>query len=216
MDFDLPPTSDPRRLAVRTWLRAHPEPTGKQLAEAGYVAPQLPEPWGLSADPMHQLVIDDELSNAGIEPPRNIIGIGWAAPTILLAGTEDQKQRFLPTILSGEEMWCQLFSEPDAGSDLANLSTRAVADGDEYVVDGEKVWTSYAHQSQFGILLARTDPDVAKHRGISYFICPMDAPGVTVQPLRDMTGMHTFNHVFFDHVRIPASLRVGVRSGDHR
>ena len=209
MDFDLLPDDDPGRLAVRAWLGEHPNPTGEQLAEAGYVAPHLPAPWGLSADPMYQLVIDEELARAGVELPQNNIGIGWAAPTILLAGTEEQKQRYLPKILSGEEVWCQLFSEPDAGSDLADLSTRAVADGDEYVVNGSKIWTSGAHRSQFGILIARTDPDVAKHRGISYFICPMDLPGITMRPIIDMTTAHSFNQVFFDDVRIPAGLRVG-------
>jgi len=209
VDFDLPPDDDPRRLDVRAWLAAHPHPTGRQLAEAGYVAPQLPPPWGLSADPMLQIVIDEELARAGVERPRNTIGIGWAAPTIFVAGTEEQKQRYLPTILSGEEVWCQLFSEPDAGSDLANLSTRATRDGDEYVVNGSKIWTSGGHRSHFGILLARTNPDVAKHRGISYFICPMDLPGITIRPIVDMTTAHSFNQVFFDDVRLPARLRVG-------
>ena len=209
MDFDLPSDDDPRRLEVRAWLRDHPNPSGRDLAEAGYVAPQLPPPWGLSADPMHQVVIDEELSAAGVELPQNTIGIGWAAPTILMAGTEEQKQRYVPKILSGEEFWCQLFSEPDAGSDLASLATRAVRDGDEYVVNGSKIWTSGGHRAQFGILIARTDPDVPKHKGISYFICPMDAPGLTMRPIIDMTTAHSFNQVFFDDVRIPASLRVG-------
>jgi len=127
----------------------------------------------------------------------------------LMAGTEEQKQRYLPKLLSGEEFWCQLFSEPDAGSDLANLAARAVRDGDEYVVNGTKIWTSGGHLARFGILIARTDADVAKHRGISYFICPMDLPGITMTPIVDMTTAHSFNQVFFDDVRIPASLRVG-------
>ena len=209
MDFDLPPDDDPRRLAVRAWLKDHPKPTGRQLAEAGYVAPQLPPPWGLNADPMHQVIIDEELSAAVVELPRNTIGTGWAAPTILAAGTEEQKQRYLPKILSGEEFWCQLFSEPDAGSDLANLGTRAVRDGDEYVVNGSKIWTSGGHRAQLGILIARTNAEVPKHRGISYFICPMDLPGITMRPIIDMTTAHSFNQVFFDDVRIPARLRVG-------
>ncbi len=158
---------------------------------------------------MHQLIIDDELRRAGVELPSNAIGIGWAGPTILAAGTDEQKQRYLLPILSGEEIWCQLFSEPEAGSDLANLSTRAVRDGDEYVVNGSKIWTSYGHISKFGILIARTDPDVRKHRGISYFICPMDLPGISMSPIIDMTTAHSFNQVFFDDVRIPASLRIG-------
>jgi 3-oxochol-4-en-24-oyl-CoA dehydrogenase len=208
MDFDLPPEDDPRRLAVRAWLEANPRPTGRQLAAAGYVVPQWPPPWGLDADPIHQLIIDDELDRAGVHRPGGI-GIGWAAPTLLVAGTTEQQQRFLPGILSGEDQWCQLFSEPDAGSDLAGLSTRAERDGDEYVVTGSKIWSSGAHQSRYGILIARTDPDVPKHRGISYFVCPMDLPGITLRPIVDMTTAHAFNQVFLDGVRLAASLRVG-------
>ena len=208
MDFDFPPEDDPRRLAVREWIAANPHPSGAQVAAAGYVVPHWPAPWGLDTDLMHQLIIDEELDRAGILRPDGI-GIGWAAPTILLAGTDEQKQRYLPKIFSGEEQWCQLFSEPDAGSDLAALGTRAVRDGDEYVVNGSKIWTSGGHRSQLGILIARTDPNVPKHKGISYFICPMDLPGLTMQPIIDMTTAHSFNQVFFDDVRIPAPLRVG-------
>lgn len=208
MDFELPPEDDPRRLEVRAWLVEHPDPSGTEVAEAGYAVPHWPAPWGLDADPMHQLVIDQELSAAGVRRPGGI-GIGWAAPTLLLAGTEEQQQRFLPGILSGQDQWCQLFSEPDAGSDLASLATRAERDGDEYVVNGSKIWTSGGHHSRYGILIARTDPNVAKHKGISYFVCPMDLPGVTLAPVVDMTTAHSFNQVFFDDVRLPASLRVG-------
>jgi len=216
MDFDLPPDDDPRRAAVRRWIAEHPDPTGKQLAEAGYVVPHWPRPWGLEADGLHQIVIDEELAAAGVKRPDNLIGIGWAAPTILAAGTPEQKDRYLWPIFSGEEYWCQLFSEPDSGSDLASLSTRAERDGDTYVVNGSKIWSSGAHHSKFGILIARTDPDVPKHRGISYFICPMDAPGVTMQPIVDMTTAHSFNQVFFDDVRLPASLRVGAEGDGWR
>jgi alkylation response protein AidB-like acyl-CoA dehydrogenase len=209
MDFDLPAEDHPTRQAVRDWVGANPNPSGKVLAEAGYVVPHWPRPWGLDADPIDQLVIDDELAKAGIRRPNNHIGIGWAAPTIFLAGSPEQHERYLPKIFSGEEFWCQLFSEPDAGSDLAHLGTRAVRDGDEYVVNGSKIWSSGAHHSQLGILIARTDPDVPKHKGISYFICPMDLPGITMSPIVDMTTAHSFNQVFFDDVRIPASLRVG-------
>jgi alkylation response protein AidB-like acyl-CoA dehydrogenase len=209
MDFELPADDDPRRLAVREWLAAHPSPTGRQLAEAGYVAPHWPAPWGLSADPIHQLIIDDELTRAGVRRPTNPIGIGWAGPTILYAGTAEQKQRYLMPALAGEEFWCQLFSEPGSGSDLASLGTRAVLDGDEWIVNGQKIWTSGAQYASFGILIARTDPDLAKHKGISYFICPMDAPGIEIRPITEMTGGHTFNEVFFTDVRIPAGNLVG-------
>ena len=216
MDFDLPDDDDPRRVAVRRWLADYPNPSGQQLAEAGYVVPHWPQPWGLEANGLHQLIVDEELSAAGVKRPDNLIGIGWAAPTILVAGTPEQKDRYLWPIFSGEEYWCQLFSEPDSGSDLASLSTRAVRDGDTYVVNGSKIWSSGAHHSKFGILIARTNPDVPKHTGISYFICPMDAPGVTMQPIVDMTTAHSFNQVFFDDVRLPASLRVGAEGDGWR
>ena len=209
MDFQLPADDDPRRLEVRAWLAEHPQPTGRQLAEAGYVAPHWPAPWGLGADPIHQLIIDDELTKAKVRRPVNPIGIGWAGPTILYAGTEEQKHQYLFPILSGEEFWCQLFSEPGSGSDLANLGTRAVRDGDEFVVNGQKIWTSGAQYSKYGILIARTDPDLPKHKGISYFVCPMDAPGIERRPITEMTGGHTFNEVFFTDVRIPAANLIG-------
>ena len=209
MDFELLAEDDPRRLAVREWLTAHPKPTGRQLAEAGYVAPHWPAPWGLGADAMHQLIIDDELRRAGVRRPINPIGIGWAGPTLLYAGTDEQKKQYLAPILSGEEFWCQLFSEPDAGSDLANLGTRAVRDGDEFIINGSKIWTSGAQHSKYGILIARTDPDVPKHKGVSYFVCPMDLPGIEVRKIIEMTGGHTFNEVFFTDVRIPAANLVG-------
>ncbi len=209
MDFELPTDDDPRRVAVREWLAAHPDPTDRQLAESGYVAPHWPAPWGLDADPIHQIIIDDELRRAGVRRPSNQIGIGWAGPTIIYAGTEAQKERYLVPLLAAEEIWCQLFSEPDAGSDLANLGTRAERDGDTYVVNGQKIWTSFGHIAQFGILIARTNPDAPKHKGVSYFICPMDTPGIEVRPIIEMTGSHTFNEVFFTDVRIPAENLVG-------
>ena len=211
VDTALPPDDDPRRTEIRAWLAEHPAPTGRQLAERGMVAPHWPAPWGLGADPTHQLLVDEELRRAGVRRPENTIGIGWAGPTLLHAGTPEQKERFLFPLLAADEIWCQLFSEPGAGSDLASLTTRADLDGDEWVVRGQKVWTSYAHQAHYGILLARTEPDAPKHQGISYFICPMDAPGITVRPLVDMTGAHTFNEVFLDEVRLPAANLVGQR-----
>jgi len=201
---------------VRAWLEANPRPTASALAERGLVAPHWPEPWGLGADAATQLAIDELLAAAGVTRPSNPIGVGWAGPTILEGGTEAQQRRWLPRLLSGQDFWCQLFSEPDAGSDLASLRTRAVLDGDEWVVTGQKIWTSYAHVAAFGILLARTDPEAEPHQGISYFVCPMDAPGITVRPLVDMTGDHTFNEVFFDEVRIPADHLIGAVNGGWR
>ena len=213
MDLALPGEEHPARLEFRRWLSEHPGPTARQLADAGYVAPHWPRPWGLGADPVEQLVIDDEMRRAGVRRPSNQIGIGWAGPTLIHAGTEAQKLRYLRPLLAAEEIWCQLFSEPGAGSDLASLSTRAERDGDEWVVTGQKVWTSFAHVASLGILLARTDPDAPKHSGISYFICPMDAPGVSVRPIVDMTGDHAFNEVFLDGVRLSAEHLVGEVNG---
>jgi 3-oxochol-4-en-24-oyl-CoA dehydrogenase len=209
VDLALPGDGHPARVAVQEWLRANPSPSPRELAESGYVVPHWPRPWGLEAGPVDQLVIDEELRAAGTKRPFNPIGIGWAGPTLMFAGTDEQKLRYLPGLLSGEEVWCQLFSEPGAGSDLAGLSTRAVSDGDGWVVSGQKVWTSYAHLASFGILLARTDPDAPKHAGISYFVCPMDAAGVTIRPIVDMTGDHAFNEVFFDDVRLGPEHLVG-------
>jgi 3-oxochol-4-en-24-oyl-CoA dehydrogenase len=205
----MPSETDPRRISIRAWLSANPNPTGRQLAEAGYVAPHWPKPYGLGADPLEQLIIDDELTRARVKRPSNAIGIGWAAPTIIAGGSKELQDEFLLPILSGEYIFCQLFSEPDAGSDLASLSTRAIRDGDVYVVNGSKIWTSGGHYSKYGILIARTNPDASKHRGISYFVCPMDLPGITMAPIIDMTTAHSFNQVFFDDVRIPAKYLVG-------
>jgi len=209
VDFELPGPDDPRRSELRAWLRDHPSPSGKELADAGLMAPHWPEPYGRGADPMTQLIIDDELRAARVNRPYNPIGIGWAGPTLLQAGTVEQQARYLPPMLAGEEIWCQLFSEPGSGSDLASLSTRAVRDGDTYVVTGQKIWTSLGHLARYGILIARSATEVAKHDGITYFICPMDAPGITVRPIVEMTGAHSFNEVFLDEVRIPVENRVG-------
>jgi alkylation response protein AidB-like acyl-CoA dehydrogenase len=209
MDFELPSKEDARRVAVRSWIEANPSPSGRELADAGYVSPHWPEPWGLGADPIHQLIIDEELRAAGVRRPNNPIGIGWAGPTLVHAGTPEQQARYLPKLLSGDEIWCQLFSEPEAGSDLASLATRAVRDGDEWIINGSKIWTSLAQFATYGILIARTDPDVPKHQGISYFVCPMDLPGIEIRPIVEMTGGHTFNEVFLTDVRLPADALVG-------
>ena len=197
------------REALANFLAEHPKPSATELAEAGYVAPHWPRPWGRGAGPAEQLAIDEGLRSAGISRPSNPIGIGWAGPTLLVAGTPEQQERWLPGLLTAEDFWCQLFSEPDAGSDLAALRTRAVRDGEEWVIDGVKVWTSYGHRADYGILIARTDAEGDRHHGITYFVCPMDTPGVEVSPLVDMTGAHTFNQVTFNEVRLSDDHRVG-------
>lgn len=209
MDELLPPDHDPRRLKVRKWIADNQGFSNRELAQSGYVAPHWPAPYGLGADPVHQLIIDEELLRAGITRPSNQIGIGWAAPTIIFAGTQAQKDRYVLPALAAEEIWCQLFSEPGAGSDLASLSTTAVRDGDEWVINGQKVWTTGAHYSKFGILIARTNPNVPKHKGITYFICPMDTPGIEIRTIRNIAGAESFNEVFFTDVRIPADCVVG-------
>ncbi|MGW3966998.1 acyl-CoA dehydrogenase family protein [Amycolatopsis sp. NPDC005003] len=167
---------------------------------------------GQNAPRALQSVVDNVFTDAGAPDnnPRRIgIGLGMAAPTILAFGTPEQRERFLRPLWTGEEVWCQLFSEPGAGSDLAALGTRAVRDGDDWIVTGQKVWTSGAHESQWGILVTRTDPDVPKHQGMTYFLCDMTAPGVEVRPLRQITGEAEFNEVFLTDVRIPDTQRLG-------
>jgi 3-oxochol-4-en-24-oyl-CoA dehydrogenase len=209
VDVDLPAEDDPRRLEVRRWFDEHPSPAPRDLVAAGYVVPHWPRPYGLDADPALQLIIEGEMRRAGVSKPMNPIGIGHCGPIIVALGNDEQKQRYLLPMLAGEELWCQLFSEPGAGSDLANLSTRAERDGDIYRVNGQKIWTSLADHAKFGILIARTRNDVSKHRGISYFIISMDLPGIEVRPIRNMTGESGFNEVFFTDVRVPAENLIG-------
>jgi alkylation response protein AidB-like acyl-CoA dehydrogenase len=160
---------------------------------------------GLGLSRKLQPAISDRLRAAGapIVAVRNPIGYGMAAPTIVTMGSEHQKLRYLRPLFTGEEVWCQLFSEPGAGSDVASLATRAVRDGDEWIVNGQKVWTTLAHAARFGMLLARTNPDAEKHKGLTYFVLDMHAPGVEVRPLRQMTGDAEFNEVYLTDVRIP-------------
>lgn len=167
---------------------------------------------GLGISRSLQTVVDEAFEKAGApsnDPARLGIGPGMAAPTILAFGTEEQKQRFLRPLWTGEEIWCQLFSEPNAGSDLAAVATRAAREGDEWRIDGQKVWTSGAHNARWGILLARSDPNAPKHAGLTYFVCDMRAEGVEVRPLRQITGEAEFNEVFLNGVRIPDFNRLG-------
>ncbi|MGW0931624.1 acyl-CoA dehydrogenase family protein [Streptomyces sp. NPDC002644] len=211
--------ADDLRRRTRELLAAHPPATTDREAflearfDAGLAWVHFPEGLGgLGLPRTLQSVVEAELAAAGApdnDPRRIGIGLGMAAPTILQYGTEEQKRRFLRPLWLGEEVWCQLFSEPGAGSDLAALGTRAVRDGEDWVVDGQKVWTSSAHAARWAILIARTDPDVPKHRGITYFVCDMTDPGVEVRPLRQITGEAEFNEVFLSGVRIPDDRRLG-------
>lgn len=193
--------------AVRT--REEYEAWYPVFGASGLVVPTWPVPYGgLGVGREVARAIDAELApyNLGRLNP---LGLNLAAPALFVHGTEEQRLRFLPPIVRNEELWCQLFSEPGAGSDLASLATRAVRDGDDWVLTGQKVWTTWAHRADFGVLLARTDPDVPKREGITYFLLPLDQPGVQIRPLRHITGDVDFNEVFLDGARIPDGLRVG-------
>ncbi len=183
----------------------------KKLAARGWIAPAWPKEYGgAGMTVMEQFIFNQEMAVAGAPKGGNYgIGTGWAGPTIILYGTEEQKKKYLPPIVKGDAIWCQGFSEPGAGSDLASLQTRAVRDGDDYVINGQKIWTSGAHVAQYMILLARTDPDAPKHKGISYFIVEMKSPGIEVRPLVNMANNHDFNEVFFDNVRVPKDNLLG-------
>jgi alkylation response protein AidB-like acyl-CoA dehydrogenase len=204
---------------VERFLAAHDPKTTDRLEflrarfDAGLAWVLFPEGLGGQGAPRAlQPGVDAAFAAAGApdnDPRRIGIGLGMAAPTILAFGTPEQRQRYLRPLWTGEEVWCQLFSEPGAGSDLAALATRAVRDGDDWVVTGQKVWTSGAHNAQWAILVTRTDPDVPKHQGMTYFLCDMTAPGVEVRPLRQITGEAEFNEVFLTDVRIPDSQRLG-------
>src|SRR5256886_4819206 len=182
-----------------------------RFGEAGYATPTWPEEdgAGLSLPPGQAKVVNEVLNRYRVPRPFNIIGIGMGGPTIITWGTDEQRRRLLRPLATNQEIWCQMFSEPGAGSDVAGLSARAVRAGDGWVVKGKKVGTSLAHLAKWGMLLARTDPSVPKHKGLTYFIVDMQSPGVTVRPLVQITGDAEFNEVFFDNVRVPDSMRMG-------
>jgi alkylation response protein AidB-like acyl-CoA dehydrogenase len=213
-------TTDAVRSAVRAFIEAEYD-EGRALTDwlnvlvdSGWAVPTWPTEWfghGLAPDLAASAY--EEFAAVGAPGPPSGLAVMLAAPTIIAHGTEEQKQRFVRPVLVGDEAWCQLFSEPAAGSDLAGLKTRAELDGDEYVINGQKVWTSGAHYADFGMLLARTDVDAPKHRGITYFALPMAQPGIEVRPLRQMTGDALFAEVFMTDVRVPAANIIGELNG---
>jgi alkylation response protein AidB-like acyl-CoA dehydrogenase len=211
-----PMTPEGVRSEVRAWVEANWDPNGsllgwrRQLVAAGWAVPSWPRQWyGRGLPTWADDVVSRELSAAGVVGPPVGSSMGLAAPTILAHGPDSLRQRFLPTILTGEETWCQLFSEPGAGSDLAGLTTRAELDGDEWVINGQKVWNTSAHHADLAMLVARTNWDVPKHNGLTYFVLPMHQPGVDVRPLRQMNDYASFNEVFLSEVRIPRAFVVG-------
>ncbi len=237
MDFDDTPAEAAFRAEARAWLednaipKAHPEDFSAgiwttaytedvyvkrcrewqgRLAEGGWAGITWPQAvGGRGGRPIEAAIFNQEQARFGVSNGVFAIAIGMVGPTLLAHGTDEQKARHLPAMLRGDEVWCQLFSEPEAGSDLANLATRAVLDGDEWVVSGQKVWTSTAERAEWGILLARTDLDAPKHRGITYLLVDMASPGIEIRPLRQMTGDAHFSEVFLDEVRVPSGNVVG-------
>jgi alkylation response protein AidB-like acyl-CoA dehydrogenase len=199
-------TWDPELTVAEWW---------KRLAASGYAAPMLPENLGGRGYPRHlATLVSNVLGEHGVVGPPGGLGLMLAAPTIAVHGSPEQQAEHIPPILDGTNAWCQLFSEPSAGSDLAGLGTKAELDGDEYVITGQKVWTSGGQIANWGMLIARTNPDAPKHQGISYFAFQMDQPGVEVRPLREMTGRAMFNEVFIDEARVPiANLIGGLNNG---
>src|ERR1700694_1409191 len=232
MDYSYPPEAEEFRKEIRSWLEAHVVDVGernlvrslgedpellermrqwnKTLADAGYAAIGWPREYGgRSAGIMEQVVLAEELARANAPSTLNPLGISNIAPAIIQHGTKEQKEHFLPRMLRGDDIWCQGFSEPDAGSDLASLQTRADDDGDVFVVNGQKVWNTLGHLANYCELLVRTDPLASKHKGISCLLVDMSLPGVEVRPLITITKEHEFNEVFFSDVRVPKSALLG-------
>jgi alkylation response protein AidB-like acyl-CoA dehydrogenase len=226
VDLSFSAAEETFRAELRAWLRANLPPAAahatladevaslrawqRKLHEGRWVGIHWPREYGgRGATAVENYIFQEEIAAARAPEIINRIGVNLVGPTLIAHGTEEQRRRFLPKILPAEELWCQLFSEPGAGSDLTALRTRAERHGDGWVVTGQKVWTSYAQFARWGILIARTDPTASKSRGISYFLCDMHAPGVTVRPLRQMTGSEEFNEVFLEEVFIPRDQLVG-------
>jgi alkylation response protein AidB-like acyl-CoA dehydrogenase len=229
MDFHFSPEEESFRQELRSWLKENIPPDWegvfleegveewrqgrefiRKLAQKGWVAPSWPKEYGgMEASPALQLVYNEEIGYHRAPIGSVVQAVGYIGPAILAFGSEEQKKQHLPPITAGETVWCQGFSEPEAGSDLGSLKTRAVKDGDDYVINGDKIWTSNAHRSGWCIVLARTDPAAPKHRGISFFLVDMKSPGITVQPIINMANVHSFNQVFFEDVRVPMSGLLG-------
>lgn len=228
MDISYTPDQIAFRNRVREWLAENWNPAVNQLPvdedekakfmkdwdrklyQAGLTGISWPKEYGgQGLTQVEEIIFNEELGKCNAPEGHLGAGIPLLGPTLLIFGTEEQKKRYIPKILSGEEIWCQGFSEPNAGSDLASLSTRATLDGDEWVINGQKVWTTYAQYSDWCFVLARTDPNAKKHLGISFFLVPMNTSGITVRPLVQITGEKEFNEVFFDNVRIPKDSYVG-------
>ena len=191
-----------REQSARAWFEA--------ISDKGWIAPHWPKEYGGGGfTPMEQYIYNAELATANVPAPGSNVGIGMLGPALIVHGTDEQKERFLPPILRGEVVWSQGFSEPAAGSDLASLQTRAVRDGDEYVVNGQKIWTSHAHYADWVLLLTRTDPQAPKHRGISFLLLDIRSPGVSVRPIIDMAWGHEVNETFYEDVRVPVDQMVG-------
>ncbi|HWF29964.1 MAG TPA: acyl-CoA dehydrogenase [Mycobacterium sp.] len=212
VDIDLDPDTEKLRAEIRAEVAAlkamEREPRRVAIAEGGWVLPYLPKPWGRASNPVEQIIIAQEFSSGRVKRPQ--VGIaGWIIPSIVAFGTEEQKQRFLPPTFRGEMVWCQLFSEPGAGSDLAGLTTKATRTEGGWRITGQKIWTTAAQYSQWGALLARTDPSAPKHNGITYFLLDMKSEGVTVKPLRELTGNEMFNTVYIDDVFVPDEFVLG-------
>lgn len=212
VDIDLDPSTEKLRAQIRAEvaaLKAMPrEPRTVAIAEGGWVLPYLPEPWGRAASPVEQIIIAQEFTAGRVKRPQIAIAT-WIVPSIVAFGTDNQKQRLLPPTFRGDIFWCQLFSEPGAGSDLASLATKATRVDGGWRITGQKIWTTGAQYSQWGALLARTDPSAPKHNGITYFLLDMKSEGVQVKPLRELTGKEFFNTVYLDDVFVPDELVLG-------